>query len=377
MKRWPLLVSFALSSSCSRSGLSDHTLDAGVWEEALEASRSCSGVEMEDAGPFGGRVMLTFDDGPHRVNTPRVLATLRAEQVPATFFALGEMLESADQLAIAQEIVADPLFDLANHSYHHDDLRYVSASKLYSEVDGTHERLVVAGAAPDLFRFPYGASTCTSRDRVESRGYRVVGWHVDSVDWCYAGSGSCSLSRVPSAFRHDMVGYVLDLLEEHDGGVVLLHDIQSRTADVLPALITAIRDAGYTFAALDDPAVLPLLNGVEPPYDPWLGETCDPADDRCSFAEPDAWCEPVADGTSGVCMRACEGYCPDRTGSATTFCVETPVGEGVCLGRSDDANHWCDDVPGTVADEVDRFVGASGASAARRTVCVPEDWSAG
>ncbi|MEZ4316175.1 MAG: hypothetical protein R3F61_01670 [Myxococcota bacterium] len=172
-----------------------------------------------------------------------------------------------------------------------------------------------------------------------------------------------------------MIGYVLDLLEEHDGGVVLLHDIQSRTADVLPALLTAIREAGYTFAALDDPAVLPLLNGVEPPYDPWLGESCDPVDDRCGLAEPDAWCEPVADGTHGVCTRACEGYCPDRDGAPTTFCAATPVGAGACLARSVEQNAWCDGVPGTVATEIDRYVGASSASATSRTVCAPESWT--
>jgi hypothetical protein len=46
-----------------------------------------------------GEVVLSFDDGPRRESTPRVLEALRAECVQATFFMVGEALRAEPGLA--------------------------------------------------------------------------------------------------------------------------------------------------------------------------------------------------------------------------------------------------------------------------------------
>jgi len=112
------------------------------------------------------------------------------------------------------------------------------------------------------------------------------------------------------------------------------------------------------------------LAPVDPP-DPgatsWIGEHCD-APDRCALGDP--VCLPSEAG--GMCTQACEGTCPDKSGYATTFCVEVDgtVG-GVCVQRADAANNFCADLPGTERATVDRYIGSSSSSPSSREVCFP------
>ena len=54
-------------------------------------------------------VVLTFDDGPLHGTTNRILDTLRAECVRATFFLLGRMTVKAPELARQAEVAAERL----------------------------------------------------------------------------------------------------------------------------------------------------------------------------------------------------------------------------------------------------------------------------
>jgi hypothetical protein len=73
----------------------------------------------------------------------------------------------------------------------------------------------------------------------------------------------------------------------------------------------------------------------------------------------------------GVCSLMCAGYCPDQ-GNLTTFCGELEPGAGFCLLKADAGNGDCANIPGTVATQIDRFVGSSGAPAATSRVCLPD-----
>lgn len=73
----------------------------------------------------------------------------------------------------------------------------------------------------------------------------------------------------------------------------------------------------------------------------------------------------------GVCTLTCAGLCPDQ-GNVTTFCAEVEPGAGFCLAKASDSNEDCAYIPGTVAKEVERFVGDSSASSSTARVCWPE-----
>lgn len=341
----------------------------------------CGGIEPADVAPMGGRVTLTFDDGPDVDDTERLLALLDAEGIPATFFIVGEQLADETRWPAAEAIVENPLFELANHSYDHANLARLPLADVADQVDDTDDLIASFDQQTQFFRFPFGASTCETAELVRDRGHRITGWHIDTADWCYSAVGVQGVClqedywRVPTEYEADMRGFILEQAARYDGGILLFHDIHSWTVDMMPDVIADLRAAGYTFTALTDTQTYPNLNAGTPADIPYLGEACDTADDLCFHAEYFAWCEPTdpdnAASTTGVCTMACEGLCQDRDGAATTFCAETEPAYGQCLGRSGDINEQCTLVPGSTATALPRFVGDSGASATTATVCVP------
>jgi len=114
------------------------------------------------------------------------------------------------------------------------------------------------------------------------------------------------------------------------------------------------------------------------PRSPWVGQPC--ADDgACAFSslgEDGACWMWGADGDEsaapyGFCTLDCEGYCPDRSGYAGTFCVSLLPGAGTCVAKAASENGQCSGIPGTIAKAMPRWVGQSGTPAATATVCVP------
>jgi len=354
------------------TGPDDGLLDeAAEWQRTYDELRTggkedgwrCSGVLVPDESGFGNRIALTFDDGPSAATTPKVMDVLRRHHAPATFFVMGKNLADPANRAIAQEIDADPLFELGNHSWSHPNIARLGASDVASEIDSTLGALGDLGAEPRWFRFPYGSATCATADAVRSRDLTVVGWHIDSADWCFAaGGGTCSpatFAEVPSAYRSDMTGYVLQQAQRRGGGVLLFHDIKRYTADALDGVLTALESAGFTFASLSDATLFPILNGAPPPAS--IGAACT-GPEQCA-GPSGLLCHPA-----GFCTTTCAGFCP----GADTFCIADPAtAGGTCVVKAGSGNHSCADLPGTIRVRADRFVGASGTPAASADVCAP------
>lgn len=109
----------------------------------------------------------------------------------------------------------------------------------------------------------------------------------------------------------------------------------------------------------------------------WVGKPCT-TDAQCDFADGEnfGFCYDFADpadgSTKGFCSLVCEGFCPDRHGTASTFCVEADVGGvGICASKSESANGQCAAIPGTTPTNADRFVGESTAGTSSADVCLP------
>ena len=101
-----------------------------------------------------GTFRLTFDDGPKLANTRRVLALLRANRQPATFYVLGKRLQEA-----AGALPDYQGFQLGNHSFDHSNLPTLSPQQLAKQLSQTEAAAARAGLVlTRLWRAPYGAS---------------------------------------------------------------------------------------------------------------------------------------------------------------------------------------------------------------------------
>jgi peptidoglycan/xylan/chitin deacetylase (PgdA/CDA1 family) len=189
-------------------------------------------------------VALTFDAGANADAVSSILATLRREQVPATFFLTGNFVR--DFPAAARAIAAAG-YRIGDHTVTHPYLTKLTDAGVRQEILGGAQQITsVTGANPaPLFRFPYGDADARTIAIANQLGYVPVRWSVDTLGWeGTAGHISASVvaSRVLAALR--------------PGEIVLMHvgsnpdDHTTFDADALPQVISQLRARGYSFVTL-------------------------------------------------------------------------------------------------------------------------------
>jgi peptidoglycan/xylan/chitin deacetylase (PgdA/CDA1 family) len=222
-------------------------------------------------GPY---VAMTFDDGPHGANTPRLLEMLKQRKIHATFFLVGQCV--AEFPDIAKRIVAEG-HEIANHSWSHPQLTTMSDSAVREQIQKTHDAIVNAtGVTPKLLRPPYGAFNARQRAWAHSEwGYKCILWDVDPLDWKVRNA-----EHVKTEILKQTV----------PGSIILSHDIHKTTVDAMPETLDALLAKGFKFVtvselvAMDKP-VVPKPKATPAP------KTAAPATAKGEAAAP----EPVAD----------------------------------------------------------------------------------
>lgn len=200
-------------------------------------------------------LILTFDDGPHRVYTEEIKEILQKSRVPAVFFEVGRGLGVVDTsgktklspLSAFTEDLVKAGFTIGNHSYSHAQLSRESGQALELEIGETDRLLqAIPGAHSQLFRFPYGARTPLQLQAIKAHHLRSVLWNIDSLDWA---------DPVPAS----VLDRVLKRVAQERHGIILFHDIHDRSVKVLPELIQTLRAQGFRFAGLgpDGTLILP------------------------------------------------------------------------------------------------------------------------
>jgi peptidoglycan/xylan/chitin deacetylase (PgdA/CDA1 family) len=196
-------------------------------------------------------VYLTFDDGPNRALTPRILDVLARHRAKATFFLTGDNIRGNEDI-VRREAAEGHI--VANHQQKHV---VASTSQFAQWVPFERDAIdrVVGTPQPKYFRYPYGDGNAAKEAILKREGYvdGGVGWDLDTLDWCFAG-GRCS--RAPG-YESDFEGWVVAHTQSRGGGVALFHDVQSVTANHLDSILTRLESLGYRFANL------PATRGVE------------------------------------------------------------------------------------------------------------------
>ncbi len=180
-------------------------------------------------------VILSFDDGPIPGRTDRVLATLDQFGVKGAFMMVGEMAELHP--ALAKKVAMDGNA-IGSHTYKHQDLATISFDAAMAEVTRGEAAVTKAtGVDVNFFRFPYLADTRKLRAAVAMREMVVMDVDVDSKDY---------FNTSPAA----VTKRTMDLLHKRGRGIILMHDIQTRTANMLPTLLTRLEAEGYKVVTL-------------------------------------------------------------------------------------------------------------------------------
>lgn len=125
-------------------------------------------------------VALTFDDGPHPKNTPRILEALRTYDGASTFFMVGTNVERYPDIV---RQVAESGSEIASHTYDHPNLTKLSGDRLNYQLRRVNEligELTDQQVSVKTLRPPYGAVSEQVREAADTP---LILWSLDTLDW--------------------------------------------------------------------------------------------------------------------------------------------------------------------------------------------------
>lgn len=197
-------------------------------------------AEGEAALPAGEKyVALTFDDGPRKSTTERLLDGLKERGAKATFFLIGEQIEANADLVTR---MAQEGHQIGNHTWSHQRLDGAHPDEAAQEVERTEAALeALLGGGEYWLRPPYGQ---VSEDA--DFGVPLVKWSVDPRDWESRDAGKVTRA-------------ILEHVEP--GSIILLHDIYPTSVDAALRVVDQLQAEGYWFVTVEE---LLWLNGVTP-----------------------------------------------------------------------------------------------------------------
>ncbi|HMJ09360.1 MAG TPA: polysaccharide deacetylase family protein, partial [Pyrinomonadaceae bacterium] len=217
-----------------------------------------SSYVIQRTGDKPGKLVLTFDDGPDPVWTPKILDILKQENVKAAFFIVGENGQANPGLL---KRIADEGHEIGNHTFTHPNLGEVPRQITDLELNTT-QRLIesVTGRSTRLFRAPYfGDAEPRTPDEVDptvqarNLGYISVGLHLDPDDWKLTNDDGTP--HTADQIVTEVENAAAITIPEQRGEVILLHDSggdRSATVAALPRIIRELRGRGFEFTTLAD-----------------------------------------------------------------------------------------------------------------------------
>jgi peptidoglycan/xylan/chitin deacetylase (PgdA/CDA1 family) len=176
-------------------------------------------------------VVLTFDDGPWPRNTPAVLEALAAQCVKATFFPIGKHAIWHPEIL---KQVAEAGHSVGTHTWSHADLskKSVEEAKKEIEMGASAVHMAVAGPTAPFFRFPFLRHPPELVTYLGQRNVAIFSTDMDSFDFTM---------RKPE----QVIQSVMNKLQKHGKGIILMHDFQHATADAVPELLNQLKANGY------------------------------------------------------------------------------------------------------------------------------------
>ncbi|MCI6887935.1 MAG: polysaccharide deacetylase family protein [Lachnospiraceae bacterium] len=177
-------------------------------------------------------VALTFDDGPHKTCTPRLLDGLKERNVKVTFFLMGENIAGNEDLV---RRIQEEGHLIGNHSYRHIQLTHAGVDAVCEAIEKTEVMIEeITGKRPNYLRPPYGDWNESLECRMD---LTTVFWSVDSLDW--------KLKNTRQIVRRVQQ-------KTGDGDIILMHDIFQTSVDAALQIVDQLQSQGYTFVTVDE-----------------------------------------------------------------------------------------------------------------------------
>lgn len=184
-------------------------------------------------------IYLTFDAGYENGNIAKILDTLKAEEVPAAFFVLENLVKRDTELV---RRMLDEGHTVCNHTARHPDMTKKTEVEFTAEISEMEKvyKETMGEEISKYYRPPEGRFTEENLKWANLLGYKTIFWSYAYADW--------DNDRQPSADK----AYEKVISGTHNGEVILLHPTSATNAEILPRLIREWKRMGYRFGTLDE-----------------------------------------------------------------------------------------------------------------------------
>ena len=224
-------------------------IETGAWGlsfqtegQAPQGPASSEVLEQYGAAYLGDPekkvIYLTFDAGYENGCTAQILDILKAHNVSAAFFLVGDYMERNPDLV---RRMVDEGHIVGNHTMNHPDMSGLTGDTFEKEITEleTLYREITGQELPKYYRPPQGLYSQENLEAAQKLGYKTVFWSLAYVDW--------NNDKQPTA----EYAFSKLLPRTHNGAVVLLHSTSKTNAAILDELLTKWKEQGYRFGTLD------------------------------------------------------------------------------------------------------------------------------
>lgn len=257
--KWTALTAVGLAVLCCLWAAAK----GAAWREALAASAEVTNwglsFQQEGEAPLGNAtpeylaqydalyrretqekvLYLTFDAGYENGNTAPILDALKKHGVKATFFLVGNFLETEPDLV--RRMAAEG-HTIGNHTYSHPDMSQIATEDAFRQELEKNESLyrsITGEEMAKLYRPPQGKYSESNLQMAQQLGYHTVFWSLAYVDWYQDDQPT----------KEEAFAKLLPRV--HPGAVVLLHSTSSTNGEILDELLSEWEALGYTFGDLE------------------------------------------------------------------------------------------------------------------------------
>lgn len=191
---------------------------------------------------------LTFDDGPKKEYTEKILSVLDENNIKATFFVLGQQAEKYPELI---KKIYENGHTIANHTTNH---KYVYSSKEEFLEDIRNTDKIISEAIGEEYKSLYVRVPGGSFGKKEVQEAIKEDGRID-LNWTALNGDS---ERKTMNSKDSMLKRLEETFGDDKYEVVLMHDIKEVTANNLQEIIDYIESSGYIFEKLVDDSPVKL-----------------------------------------------------------------------------------------------------------------------
>ncbi|MDP4088130.1 MAG: polysaccharide deacetylase family protein [Bacillota bacterium] len=229
-----------------------------IWSSGLPAAelpaddeKNVGLIHRKEKIPlYEKEVYLTFDDGPSKQNTMKILDILNKNGVKASFFIVGTEAEKNKEIV---ERLNQYGMCILPHSYSHKYSIYQNLAAYFEDLNrdvAVIRNLTGKRTAPYL-RMPGGSSNTAAKGgtaglikaALKGRGLKYVDWNVNSLD---AEKATVDAEKIKNS--------VIRSCKNLKFAVILMHDAPTKvtTVQALPDIVSYLKKNGFVFRTFDD-----------------------------------------------------------------------------------------------------------------------------